>query len=83
MVLRQDVFAQYNDVISWLEQKRTGDPTIAHYIIKHNLDIVAEAFKKPVNFVEYLLENSNINIITREEKEIIEFYFKLFRKRMN
>jgi len=83
MALKKDVFAKYNDVISWLEGKNLGDPTVTHYIKKHNLDIVAEAFKKPVNFIEYLLENKEINTITKEEKKIIEFYFNLFRKRMN
>jgi hypothetical protein len=83
MVPRQDVFAQYNDVLSWLEQKKLGDSNATHHIIKHNLDIAAEEFKKPAIFVEYLVENNNINIITDEEKEIIEFYFELFRKRMN
>jgi hypothetical protein len=83
MALKKDVFAKYNDVISWLEGKKLGDPTVTHYIRKHNLDIVAEAFKKPVNFVEYLVENKDIKTITKEEKKIIEFYFNLFRKRMN
>jgi hypothetical protein len=83
MVPRQEVFAQYNDVLSWLEQKKLGDPNATNHIIKYNLDIVAEEFKKPATFVEYLVENNNINIITDEEKKIIEFYFTLFRKRMN
>jgi hypothetical protein len=83
MVLRQDVFAQYNDVLSWLEQKKLVDPNATHHIIKHSLDIAAEEFKKPATFVEYLVENNNVSIITDEEKKIIEFYFKLFRKRMN
>ena len=83
MALRQDLFTKYNDVISWLEHKKLGDPTAVQYIKKHNLNIVAEAFKKPVNFVEYLVENDDIKAITIEEKKIIEFYFKLFRKRMD
>jgi hypothetical protein len=83
MALKKDVFARYNDVISWLEGKKLGDPTATDYIKKHNLDIVAEAFKKPASFVEYLIENKEINTITKEEKKIIEFYFKLFQKRMN
>ena len=83
MALKQEVFNQYSDVISWIEEKNLDDPIATQYVKKHNLDIVAEAFKKPVNFIEYLLEDKEINTITKEEKKIIEFYFKLFRKRMN
>ena len=82
MALRQDLFTKYNDVLSWLEHQKLGDPNAIHYIKEHNLNIVAEAFKKPVNFVKYLIENNDIKTITKEEREIIEFYFKLFRKRM-
>ena len=83
MVFKKEVFTQYNDVLSWLEEKNLGDPTGAHFIKKHNFDIVAEAFRIPANFVEYLIENKAINIITKDEKKIIEFYFKLYRKQMN
>jgi hypothetical protein len=74
---------KYKDIIEWLEHKAIQDPENTERMVQSNIQIVSLAFNKPYDYVDRLVHRKGLDELTKDEKKIIEFYFKLFRKRMN
>jgi hypothetical protein len=74
---------RYKDVIEWLENKSITDPEKTEQIIESNIQFVSTAFGKPYSYVDSLVYNKSYNELSPEENKIIEFYFKMYRRRMN
>jgi len=73
---------RYKDVIEWLENKAITDPEKTEEMIVSNIHFVSTAFGKPYSFVDNLVHKKSFDELSPDENKIIEFYFKMYRRRM-
>jgi hypothetical protein len=83
MTTVQQVFDEYSDVLSWLENLKVTDPSLAEEIISASVDLAASAFDKPFHHIDELVRRSDFSKITPDEKKIMIFFLKLCGKRMH
>jgi hypothetical protein len=82
MATLKEIFADYNDVIVWLDNLKITDPLLAEEIISSNISMAAGAFSKPFHSIDSLAHRSNFSKMTEDEIKIMLFYLHLCRKRM-
>jgi hypothetical protein len=70
----------YQDIIEWIKEQEIAEPDKFASIKSYNINLVASAFGKSNAFVSNIVEKENFSDLSAEERKIVDFYFRLFRK---